>query len=297
MDIVEQNFTDLYDKIGDAFPIADAVEKTVLTETDYVLIQQSPYTNDDFRKVSLANWGPKCNFVATTAPTTTDDAAHGYSVGSAWFNTTTHVWYDCVVATTNAALWASRVTPYVAGLKYSTWEGVHAAGAAGSNVINTMYFLPYVVRHRVTIKSLYAYAQNAGTASTVKFGIYADAEGASGHRPTGSPLAALNTGLSTTGTGQIGATLASQSVSDLDTGKPRILWFASKSEGTTSAGFMCASATSYRNEALFGRAIGSSSAAFTGVTCTDANGNLPDVTAKSFTEVTGNTIPILGFGL
>ena len=43
---------------------------------------------------------------SSQAPTTTDDAAHGYSIGSVWITTGGAV-YTCTNATTNAAVWAS----------------------------------------------------------------------------------------------------------------------------------------------------------------------------------------------
>jgi hypothetical protein len=42
---------------------------------------------------------------ATLAPTTSDDSADGYSVGSLWINTTTDNIYICVDSTVGAAIW------------------------------------------------------------------------------------------------------------------------------------------------------------------------------------------------
>lgn len=47
----------------------------------------------------------KHNITATTVPGTGNDGTQGYSVGSFWFNTSTHVGYFCVDATTSTALW------------------------------------------------------------------------------------------------------------------------------------------------------------------------------------------------
>jgi hypothetical protein len=48
---------------------------------------------------------PLNNFVATNAPTTTNDNTQGYSQGSEWYNTSNSYVYTCVSAVTNAAVW------------------------------------------------------------------------------------------------------------------------------------------------------------------------------------------------
>lgn len=47
----------------------------------------------------------KHNFIATSAPGVTDDASKGYSVGSQWIDQTADIAYQCVDATTGAAVW------------------------------------------------------------------------------------------------------------------------------------------------------------------------------------------------
>ena len=53
--------------------------------------------------------GGKNNLVATSNPTTTNDAGEGYAPGSMWENTTTGRVYICVGNTTNAAVWRELV--------------------------------------------------------------------------------------------------------------------------------------------------------------------------------------------
>ena len=48
-------------------------------------------------------------FDATTAPTTTDDSAAGFAVGSVWVDVTADRFYVCVDATASAAVWTSRL--------------------------------------------------------------------------------------------------------------------------------------------------------------------------------------------
>lgn len=47
----------------------------------------------------------KMNFAATTAPTTTDDSAAGYAVGSRWLDTTNDKAYVCLDDTATSAVW------------------------------------------------------------------------------------------------------------------------------------------------------------------------------------------------
>lgn len=63
--------------------------------------------------------GVKINLSATAAPTTGDDDADGYSIGSLWVDVTNDVTYQCVDSTTGAAVWkqtsnASAVTSVAA---------------------------------------------------------------------------------------------------------------------------------------------------------------------------------------
>ena len=48
---------------------------------------------------------PLNKFDATSAPTTGDDSADGYSVGSTWIDVTNDKAYNCVDATAGAAVW------------------------------------------------------------------------------------------------------------------------------------------------------------------------------------------------
>ena len=72
------------------------------------------YTGPIKNSVGQLEWrdldqlGKQNNFTATVDPTSIDDAAHGYSVGSRWVNITQRNAFTCVDATTNAAVW--RVT-------------------------------------------------------------------------------------------------------------------------------------------------------------------------------------------
>lgn len=47
----------------------------------------------------------KTNFSATTAPTEDDDSGDGYAVGSKWYDTTNDRIYECIDASSGAAVW------------------------------------------------------------------------------------------------------------------------------------------------------------------------------------------------
>lgn len=51
----------------------------------------------------------KNNYTATSDPLVTSDTAAGYGVGSTWVNTTTKIAYECLDATTGAAVWRRLV--------------------------------------------------------------------------------------------------------------------------------------------------------------------------------------------
>jgi hypothetical protein len=63
---------------------------------------------------------PQPNYMATVAPTVTDDEDAGYSFGSCWVNTTTDKAYICTDPSIGAAVWKDQTT--VAGV-IGTWQG------------------------------------------------------------------------------------------------------------------------------------------------------------------------------
>lgn len=54
----------------------------------------------------------KCNLIASTEPTTTNDNTQNYYAGSIWLNTTTDIPYMCVDETTGNAIWKPLVDTY-----------------------------------------------------------------------------------------------------------------------------------------------------------------------------------------
>lgn len=79
-----------------------------------------------------AEFSPKNNFNATTAPGVSDDASAGYSVGSAWIDTVTDSVYHCADATIGAANW---VTATSSGAAWGTITGTLSAQTDLSNAL------------------------------------------------------------------------------------------------------------------------------------------------------------------
>ena len=59
------------------------------------------YNGSNFQVASA----PLNNFTATVAPVATNDNTEGYTPGSNWVNTSNSFIYECINATTNAAVW------------------------------------------------------------------------------------------------------------------------------------------------------------------------------------------------
>lgn len=53
---------------------------------------------------------PKHNFVATSAPSATNDSSAGYSVGSIWIDTSGSQAYICIDPTAGSANWKQMTT-------------------------------------------------------------------------------------------------------------------------------------------------------------------------------------------
>lgn len=60
----------------------------------------------------------KNNYAATAAPTTGDDTADGYSVGSRWIDTTNDIAYIALDVTLGAAIWQRSSIPIAGGALY-----------------------------------------------------------------------------------------------------------------------------------------------------------------------------------
>lgn len=75
----------------------------------------------------------KCNFTATSDPTTTNDTTQGYSAGSFWINTTNSRVWMCLSNTTNAATWLLDGVVPGTGVEPSGMLTQFGAAAFGAN--------------------------------------------------------------------------------------------------------------------------------------------------------------------
>lgn len=237
------------------------------------------------------------NWVATTNPTTGDDAADGYSPGSSWLNTTTGVLWRCINATVNAAVWVMMQVNdqpgYVASRYYGTFEGATSAANSVGTLDTVLYVLPYYLRARVTITSLNIRVVTGGTAgSAVKFGVWRNDQAQA--KPTGTAITGLvsNTGIATTGSAAL-ATLGSLNV----TLNPGIYWWATAH--TTAAPTCLSTAAGAGVVSLAGRSAWSNTT-LGGFTVPYTYGNditTLDLTAAALTDALANAgQPIVHFG-
>ena len=84
---------------------------------------------------------PRHNYLATTAPTITDDNTLGYSTLSQWINTSTEIIYECRNAATGAAEWerisgnAPKDATYITQTANSELSAEQAIGALGTGIL------------------------------------------------------------------------------------------------------------------------------------------------------------------
>jgi hypothetical protein len=91
----------------DGVKIEDTTDYTATNGTDIVLtsgaIENQVLEAIGLKTFNLVNG--KINYAATAAPTTGDDNADGYRIGSLWIDITNDEAYRCVDDTTGAAVW------------------------------------------------------------------------------------------------------------------------------------------------------------------------------------------------
>ena len=234
----------------------------------------------------------------TTDPTADDDSGDGYAVGAIWINTARNVIWLCRDASAGAAQWEPFLSRRALHGGYgSDPDQVMATGplngtsGAGVTVVNRLYLRPFRWFGGRPIDRLFGRVTAAGTASNIKFGLW-------GHdyalgRPTGLPLGANNTPLSTTTTG-----IKSAAIAPVDPA-PGILWVASIHEGTTTPGMQAAPAGHWDVWEFtpipggdFGLLIGAANQGSYGLICNDvtfaADITAIDLTSAVFARSSGN---------
>lgn len=228
-----------------------------------------------------------CNPTAAD-PTTASDNTQGYDVGSTWFNTATGVFWECHDATTNAAKWQKIANGTAASFRTlsAVWYDLFddaARGAGLSSFATDLYLFPFTIRERVTLTDIgvgiTTLSAVGGGADVCMAGIYA--HNAATARPTGAALASV-TGLSTTATGGVSATLGAAVTFD-----PGTYWAAGQANNTTVRVLSVTQTTG----ADIATRIGSTLLANIARTATvqlvvsgNTYGTFPDLTAATFTE-------------
>ena len=190
---------------------------------------------------SAVEFGLRHNMAATLDPGLGDDSGDGYSVGSIWFNRARDTLWLCQDASVGAATWQPYLSRRVLHGGYGTDPDqvmatgpMNGASAAGVTAVDRLYLRPFRWFGGRSIDRLFGRVTTSGTASNIKFGLWGHDYGTG--RPTGLPLGANNTPLSTTSVG-----IKSAAIPAVDPA-PGILWVASIHEGTTTPGMQAAPA-------------------------------------------------------
>lgn len=116
-----------------SFPVSPTAGETLLMNG----VTYTYNANTLWEVTSALSDAPSNNFVATTAPTATDDSGSGYTVGSVWVDVTNDKSYTCVDATATSAVWSSggqgKVLQVVQDVKTDTFST--AVGASSNTAI------------------------------------------------------------------------------------------------------------------------------------------------------------------
>jgi hypothetical protein len=178
---------------------------------------------------------------------------------------------------------------YLSGFWYLPpyFSNVSSGTAPGSGSIR---LYPAYIRKTITISALGLRVITASAGGNVQAAIYANDPAT--NRPTGNPLASTAS-MSTASAASVSAT-ASVTLS------PGLYWFATNCDNATAA-FTGATTTVAQGSWLIGSAtqancLGNGSGTLSGLSFTQAFGTWPDLTAGSFTELTGSTaVPLIQF--
>lgn len=183
---------------------------------------------------------------------------------------------------------------YVSGRFYPTLPVSMSSAAVPA--VDLVYLYLFFLPVSVTLATLAARVVTAGAASSVKAAVWAN--NAATQRPTGLPLIAYNTGIATTSS----STTLSMDVTDTALASGWY-WAGTKHTGTLPqmAGMTNGQGDLVRQfgaTTATGATIGSSMPV--GLSTPDAYANdisALNLTAATFTEVAGTTIPHLGFSV
>jgi len=100
---------------------------------------------------SIPTSGTQNKYDATTPPTVSNDNTEGYTVGSRWIDVTADNIYDCVDASTGAAIWLRLTTIELNGFAASDEDTAITVGTA--KVTFRMPFAMYLLGIRANVKT------------------------------------------------------------------------------------------------------------------------------------------------
>lgn len=234
----------------------------------------------------------KNNVAAASAPTLTDDASQGYSVGSSWLVPGTGEMWRCRSAIVGSARWVKIDTAdhpgYVAGRYYQPFgQGAPVAGGTLSAVL--MYLGFGVIKQRITVSQLGARLTTASAGGSFQLGLY-------NHNPaTGKPSTKVgNTGSGSTAS----ATTVNVALPAATVIEPGNYWFAVEVDNGTAA-FLSQGLTSGNHSSLIGSDTNALGVSATQQMCgfstnVGAFGTWPDdLSAATFAELIGTGRPAL----
>lgn len=236
------------------------------------------------------------NFSASAAPSATDDSGAGYEAGSLWLWAAVGTMWVCRDATASAAVWTQLAAAVDEGYEDGRWFFTERVGALTNNTTfgSSLVFAPFIPRERVTVDQL-AVRVNTGQASgAANLGVYA---ANASKNPTGTPLAYVSAALDATTSGvKSGALNASV------TFEPGSLYYFAFQTNNNSIA-MLAFGVSHSNlgllrgadsvTALASAANTSYSLRLTNTFDADPTVCFPDVSASTFLETAGGSMPVV----
>lgn len=237
--------------------------------------------------------GPRNNYAASAAPTATDDASQGYTVGSRWLIPSSRDEWRCVDPTTGVAVWIQADVldhgGYIVGNWYLPVQTPQSTGGANPGTAGLITLLPGVIKQRVLVNALGLRITTAGTGNA-QAAIYRSRLG----RP--STLLASTGSMSTASVASVNAPL-SQGDQILE---PGMYWWATAMDNTTAA-LMSVIATAANP--ILGALLGSTSQTvamtaqgFGGYTTPGTFGTWPaDLTSATLTDLTSARAGVVAF--
>ena len=183
---------------------------------------------------------------------------------------------------TNDPDYLNLVAPaFIAGRTFATTRTAVNNNAVPA--VDTIYLYPYLLRRQIVLTAGMMRSTAGGAGSSVKVGIWANSTVS--NRPLGAPLLADNTGVATTGTGEINPALSG-------TLQPQVLWIGTLWTGTLPT--VAAMGISGETAALVG--LTGLATAYNGYTFSQAYASgVPTFSEGATFGLSGGSIPVVYF--